>query len=176
MLNKPKGYLVTRSDEKERKTVYNLLPDWVYEDLWMPVGRLDMDSKGLLLFTREGKLSARLTEPGFCKKVYEVWVRGHVTGEQAALMVKGVKTSEGLLSAARIDIQGGAGPKTRLEVELDEGKNRHIRRMFGALKDAKFGTPFKVLELKRTGIGKLSLDVESGKWRFLTADEETLLF
>ena len=53
VLNKPKGYIVTRSDELGRKTVYNLLPDWVFEDEWMPIGRLDLDSKGLLLFTRD---------------------------------------------------------------------------------------------------------------------------
>jgi 23S rRNA pseudouridine2605 synthase len=172
MLHKPKGYVVTRSDEKNRKTVYELLPPWAYDEGWMPVGRLDMDSKGLLLFTQNGQISDYLTEPGSCHKLYEVWVRGHVTPDQAVQMVAGVETSEGLLRAVRVEIKGGAGPKTRLEVELDEGKNRHIRRMFGELKDPKFGTALKVLELKRTAIGPLPLDVESGKWRFLTQDEE----
>jgi len=95
-----------------------------------------------------------------------------VTQPQAVQLVGGVETSEGLLKAVRVEIKGGAGPKTRLEVELDEGKNRHIRRMFGELKDPKFGTALKVLELKRVQMGSLKLDVESAKWRFLTADEE----
>jgi 23S rRNA pseudouridine2605 synthase len=175
MLHKPKGYVVTRSDEKGRKTVYDLLPEWVHEDLWMPVGRLDLDSKGLLLFTREGKLADRLTRPGSCHKTYEVWVRGHVTNEHIGKMLKGVKVEGESLKAIRVHITGGAGPKTKLEVELDEGKNRHIRRMFGALKDDKFGTPLKVLELKRIQIGDLKLDVESGKWRFLIDRETTEL-
>ena len=61
-LNKPKGYLVTRSDDLGRKTVYNLLPDWAFEDAWMPIGRLDLESKGLLLFTTNGKINDALTK------------------------------------------------------------------------------------------------------------------
>jgi 23S rRNA pseudouridine2605 synthase len=175
LLNKPKGYVVTRSDEKDRKTVYDLLPEWAYEEGWMPVGRLDLDSKGLLLFTQDSKLADRLTQPGSCTKVYEVWVRGKVTAEHIERVLKGVKVQGELLKAKKVEIKGGAGPKTRLEVELDEGKNRHIRRLFGTLKDPKFGTPLKVLELKRIQIGGLKLDVDSGKWRFLLPNEEKLL-
>jgi 23S rRNA pseudouridine2605 synthase len=174
-LNKPKGYVVTRSDEKGRKTVYDLLPDWAHAEGWIPVGRLDLDSKGLLLFTQDGKLADRLTRPGSCHKIYEVWVRGIVTDEQLVRMCEGVKVQKEILKAVNVTIKGGAGPKTRLEVELDEGKNRHIRRMFGALKDPKFGTPLKVLELKRVQIGGLKLDLESGKWRFLDKSEEETL-
>lgn len=174
-LHKPKGYVVTRSDEKGRKTVYDLLPDWALNDGWMPVGRLDLDSKGLLLFTQDSKLADRLTRPGVCNKVYEVWARGIVTNEHLVKMCEGVKVQRDTLKAIRVEIKGGAGPKTRLEVELDEGKNRHIRRMFGALKDPKFGTPLKVLELKRVQIGGLKLDLESGKWRFLAPAEEKVL-
>jgi 23S rRNA pseudouridine2605 synthase len=175
MLNKPKGYVVTRSDEKGRKTVYDLLPEWAYQELWMSVGRLDLDSKGLLLFTQDSKLADHLTRPGSCHKVYEVWVRGHVTSEHIAKILEGVKVGEDRLKAVNVRITGGVGPKTKLEVELDEGKNRHIRRMFGELKDEKFKTPLKVLELKRLQIGNLKLDVESAKWRFLTEAEEAKL-
>lgn len=175
ILNKPKGYVVTRSDEKGRKTVYDLLPNWAYTEGWMPVGRLDLDSKGLLLFTQDSKLADLLTRPGSCHKIYEVWIRGHANQEHMGEIIKGVKVEKETLKAVRVEVKGGAGPKTRLEVELDEGKNRHIRRMFGALKDPKFGTPLKVLELKRIQIGGLKLDVESGKWRFLTVAEEKLL-
>lgn len=171
MLHKPKGYVVTTSDELGRKTVYSLLPDWAQSRGWMPVGRLDMDSKGLLLFSLGGKDVDALTRPGGLDKVYEIWVRGKVTPEHAAQALAGVETPEGLCAAKAVEILGGAGPKTRLKVTLDEGKNRHIRRMFGALKDPKFGTPLKVLELKRLSIGSLTLDVPSGEWRYLSETE-----
>ena len=79
------------------------------------------------------------------------------------------------MKPVRVEIKGGAGPKTRLEVELDESKNRHIRHLFSTLKDSKFGTPLKVLELKCIQIGGLKLDVDFGKWRFLTAEEKKSL-
>ena len=174
-LNKPKGYVVTRSDELGRKTVYDLLPDWMFDDEWMPIGRLDLESKGLLLFTRDGKVGDTLTRPGSCLKVYEIWVRGFVTDEHIKEAIKGVDSKFGLLKALKVEKVGMGGAKTRLKVIINEGKNRHIRRMFGAMKDPKFGTPLKVLELKRISIGKLDLDLESGKWRHLSLDEEKIL-
>jgi len=174
-LNKPKGYLVTRSDDLGRKTVYDLLPDWVFNDGWMPVGRLDLESKGLLLFTTEGKVGNVLTKPGNCKKIYEIWVRGHVTDEHIATAMKGVQSPHGLLKALSVEKIGMGGAKTKLRVQLDEGKNRHIRRLFGALKDPKFGTPLKVLELKRISIGSFKLNIESAKWRYLSLEEERTL-
>ncbi|MCF6323419.1 MAG: pseudouridine synthase [Gammaproteobacteria bacterium] len=174
-LNKPKGYVVTRSDERGRKTVYDLLPDWVFHDGWMPVGRLDLESKGLLLFTTNGKVGDALTRPGGCIKVYEIWVRGHVTDEHIAMARTGVESTVGLLKASSIEKIGIGGAKTKLRVTIDEGKNRHIRRLFGAMKDPKFGTPLKVLELKRMSIGSFKLDLEAGKWRYLSLDEERAL-
>jgi len=174
VLHKPKGYVVTRSDERGRKTVYDLLPQWVFDDDWMPIGRLDLESKGLLLFTKDGQVGNALTKPGGCTKVYEVWVRGHVTDEHLIEAKKGIESKYGLLKADAQKV-GMGGAKTKLRVALNEGKNRHIRRLFGALKDPKFGTPLKVLELKRISIGSFNLDVESGKWRYLTLDEEKML-
>ena len=174
-LNKPKGYVVTRSDELGRKTVYDLLPDWAFHDCWMPVGRLDLESKGLLLFTTNGKIGDALTKPGNCIKVYEIWVRGHVTDEHIAAAMKGVESTDGLLKAIGIEKKGIGGAKTKLRVEIDEGKNRHIRRLFGALKDPKFSTPLKVLKLKRISIGSFKLDLEIGKWRYLSLEEERML-
>ena len=175
MLHKPKGYVVTLSDELSRKTVYELLPDWARRDGWVPAGRLDLDSKGLLLFSKGGGDVDALTRPGRLAKTYEVWVRGKVTAEHIAQALAGVETPEGLCRAKSVELLGGAGPKTRLKVVLEEGKNRHIRRLFGALKDPKFGTPLKVLGLKRTAVGDLVLDVPSGEWRFLTAKEASRL-
>lgn len=175
VLNKPKGYIVTRSDDLGRKTVYDLLPDWVFDDGWMPIGRLDLESKGLLLFTTNGQIGNVLTKPGNCIKVYEIWVRGHVTDEHITMAMKGVESKDELLKALSVEKVGMGGAKTKLRVEIDEGKNRHIRRLFGALKDAKFGTPLKVLELKRISIGSFGLNIESAKWRYLTLEEERLL-
>lgn len=174
-LNKPKGYLVTRSDDLGRKTVYKLLPDWAFDEGWMPIGRLDLESKGLLLFTTEGKVGNLLTKPGGCIKVYEIWVRGHVTEEHIAQALKGVQSKDELLKALVVEKIGVGGAKTKLRVQIDEGKNRHIRRLFGALKDAKFGTPLKVLELSRVSIGSFKLNIQSGKWCFLTVEEERML-
>ena len=174
-LNKPKGYLVTRSDDLGRKTVYDLLPDWVFNDGWMPIGRLDLESKGLLLFTTDGKTGNVLTKPGNCIKVYEIWVRGHVTDEHIAEALKGVESKHGLLKALIVEKIGMGGAKTKLKIVINEGKNRHIRRLFGAMKDPKFGTPLKVLELKRISIGSFKPTIESGKWRFLSSEEEKML-
>jgi len=175
VLNKPKGYVVTRSDELGRKTVYDLLPDWVFNDGWMPIGRLDLESKGLLLFTTNGKIGDALTRPGNCIKVYEIWVRGHVTDEHIAAAMSGVESPHGLLKALNVEKIGMGGAKTKLRIELNEGKNRHIRRLFGALKDPKFGTPLKVLNLNRISIGSFKLNIESGKWRYLSLEEERML-
>jgi len=174
-LNKPKGYVVTRSDERGRKTVYDLLPDWVFDDGWMPIGRLDLESKGLLLFTTDGKIGHMLTKPKSCRKVYEIWVRGHVTEEHIAEAKRGVESKHGLLKALVVEKIGMGGAKTKLKVVIDEGKNRHIRRLFGAMKDQKFGTPLKVLELKRVSIGSFELDIESATWRYLLVEEERVL-
>ena len=175
VMNKPKGYLVTRSDDLGRKTVYDLLPDWAFTDGWMPIGRLDLESKGLLLFTREGKISNALTKPGNCIKVYEIWVRGYVTDEHIVEAMKGVESPQGLLKALKVEKIGNGGAKTKLRVEINEGKNRHIRRLFGALKDPKFGTPLKVLDLNRISIGSLKLDIEIATWRYLSLVEEKML-
>ena len=140
----------------------------------MPIGRLDLESKGLLLFTRDGKVGNALTKPGNCIKIYDIWVRGHVTDEHIASARKGVKSSHGLLKAKAEKI-GTGGAKTKLKIELKEGKNRHIRRLFGALKDPKFGTPLKVLSLNRVSIGSFKLNIEIGKWRYLLLEEERTL-
>ena len=174
-LNKPKGYIVTRSDERGRKTVYNILPNWVFDEGWMPIGRLDLESKWLLLFTRDGKIGNALTKPGGCIKIYEIWVRGHVTQEHIATALKGVQSPHGLLKALVVEKIGSGGAKTKLRVQIDEGKNRHIRRLFWAMKDPKFDTPLKVVSLSRVSIGSLKLDIESGNWRYLLEEEENML-
>ncbi|HBP89987.1 MAG TPA: pseudouridine synthase [Nitrospirales bacterium] len=176
LFHKPKGYLVTRKDERERKTVYHALPSFILQEGWVPIGRLDKDSRGLLLFTQNGMLVDRLTEPGRCDKTYEVEIRGRISDEDLSRTLQGVPTTIGTLKVHRITRQREVGPKTQLEVVLREGKNRHLRRIFHALKDPKFHTPLKVLDLKRVRIGPLTLDIPAGAWRFSTPEEETQLF
>lgn len=174
MFHKPKGVTVTRDDERGCKTVYDLLPAWVRDDGWIPVGRLDKDTRGLLLFVQSGKLMDALSRPGAHAKIYEVWVRGCVTEQHAAALRRGVETPIGILRAAEIRLLGGVARKSRLSVTLHEGKNRQIRRLFAALKDGA-GRAFKVLELKRVQFGPLKLDVPSGTWRMLTDAEAAAL-
>ena len=171
LFHKPRGLIVTSRDERGRRTVFDALPSWVRERGFMPVGRLDLDSRGLLLFTPDGKLQEALARPGSHVKVYEVWVRGTVTAEQARQLEQGVPTPLGEMAAEQVELKGGVGPKSRLLVTLREGKNRQIRRMLAALTGAQTGKPLKVLELKRVAFGPLRLDVPSGQWRMLTEAE-----
>lgn len=176
LFHKPKGYLVTRKDEKERKTVYQTLPPFVLQEGWVPIGRLDKDSRGLLLFTREGALVDLLTQPGRCEKTYEVLIRGRISDQDLSRTVTGISTPIGWLKVQRIRKKREIGPKTQLEVVLNEGKNRHLRRLFHALKDPMVHRPLKVLDLKRVQVGPFSLDLSAGLWRFSTLEEEKILF
>lgn len=182
MLHKPKGYEVTRPKTlglkkyPSQKTVYSLLPVEFHDQGWVPVGRLDKDSTGLLMFVREGFLVLRLQTPGNIDKVYEVWVKGHLKAEHLAKVLKGVETTIGLLKAKSVSVKGVVGPNTLVKVILDEGKNRHIRRMFWGLKDLERNKNFKALDLTRISIGPIHLDIEPGQWRFLTeAESEAVL-
>src|SRR5262245_19830977 len=168
LFHKPKAIVVSRKDERRRKTVYDLLPAWVLEDGWLPVGRLDRDSRGLLVFVKDPRLVEELGKPGRLSKTYEVWIRGRISNAQLQLIREGVETAIGTLRCIHAEVLRNIGPKTQLLVILDEGKNRHIRRMFGALIDEARGTPLKVIDLKRTAIGPVPLDVPSGQWRFLS--------
>lgn len=171
MFHKPKGVVVTRKDERGHRTVYDCLPQWVLLEGWVPIGRLDRNSRGMLLFTQEGQIVEHLTRPHACLKTYELWVRGRVTDQHVAMMKAGVMAQGEWLRAIDVHLLGGAGPKSRVQVVLDEGKNRHLRRMFAQLKDPLHGTSLKVVDLKRIAIGSVRLDIPSGNWRFLTSDE-----
>jgi 23S rRNA pseudouridine2605 synthase len=177
MMHKPRKYEVTRPhalDSEQypgQKTVYRLLPPEFHAQGWVPVGRLDKDSTGLLLFVREGFLVGRLQRPGNLEKVYDVWVRGKVEEAHVTQALAGVPTPIGVLKAKKVTLKGGIGFKSHVEVVLDEGKNRHIRRLFAGMKEVGKPKALKVLELKRLKFGPIELDVPSAKWRFLTPDE-----
>ena len=182
ILHKPKGYEVTRPPVPGRprypgqQTVYSLLPVEFLEQGWVPVGRLDKDSTGLLIFVREGFLVHRFQTSRHIDKVYEVWVRGRLNPGHLEEALGGVRTPLGMLKAKSVSVLGAVGPNTLVRVILDEGKNRHIRRMFWGIKDAGKNKRFKVLDLTRVSIGPIPLDLEPGQWRFLTGAESEALF
>ena len=169
MLNKPRGLVTTASDEKGRPTIYatlrNGLP-WV-----APVGRLDKASEGLLLLTNDSEWAAQVLAPErHLPKIYHVQVSGIRNTELADALTKGVRVSNGdflEVKDARILRQGNRN--TWLAITLDEGKNRHIRRMLEQL-------GIEVLRLVRVAIGPLVLgDLAKGASRLLTAAEKAAI-
>lgn len=163
MLHKPRGYVTTLSDEKGRRTAAELVADCgvrVY-----PVGRLDMDSEGLLLFTNDGDFMQALTHPKHqVDKVYEVTVTGELTN--AAERLAAVEDLDGEpIIPAQVTLLKESGGQALLKVIIHQGKNRQIRRMC-----AKVG--LQVKRLRRVAEESLSLgDLPAGKWRYLTEEE-----
>ena len=164
MLNKPKGYVTTLSDEKGRKNAAQLVSACscrVY-----PVGRLDMDSEGLLLFTNDGEFADRMMHPSHeVKKTYRVWVKGYC---QNALQRLNLPMSlDGYrLQIPKVQLQHDDGNGMAvLEITIHEGRNRQVRRMCAI-------AGMQVKRLMRVAEGSLTLgSLESGKWRYLTAEE-----
>ena len=166
MLNKPRGYVTTLSDEKGRKTVIDLVAGCGTR-VW-PVGRLDMDSEGLLILTEDGALTHQLLHPSHeVDKEYLVWVTGNVN--KALPILSAPMTLDGeRLAPAQVRRGRDSGGVHQLSVTVHQGKNRQVRRMC-----AQAG--LKVLRLKRVREGPLSLDrsLKAGQWRTLT-DRELL--
>ena len=163
MLNKPRGVVTTASDEKNRDTVYAYLN----HGQWLaPVGRLDKASEGLLLFTNDSEWAARLLHPEtHLEKTYHVQIGTVADASLCNRLLKGVKSERDFLVAKRIRILRGGTRNTWLEVVLDEGKNRHIRRML-----EKFD--IEVLRLIRVAIGPVELgELAKGATRPLTLEE-----
>jgi 23S rRNA pseudouridine2605 synthase len=168
VLNKPRGLVTTRQDEKERATVYDCLP----ADMpWLaPVGRLDKASEGLLLMTNDPVWAATITDPArHVPKTYHVQVAGLMDERQLAGLHAGVEVPEGVLQAVSISVLRTGEKNTWLAFVLEDGKNRHIRRMLEAL-------DIDVLRLIRVAIGGLVLgDLPKGQWRRLTQADLALL-
>ena len=168
MLNKPRGYVTTLSDERGRKTVAELVSG-CGRRVW-PVGRLDLDSEGLLLLTDDGALTQRLIHPSHqVEKEYLVWVTGDVKRGlpilSAPMELDGEPLAPAIVSRGRT-----SGGVTQLSVIIHQGKNRQVRRMC-----AKAG--LTVVRLKRVREGAVALDrtLRPGQWRELTAQELALL-
>jgi 23S rRNA pseudouridine2605 synthase len=169
MLNKPRGVVTTASDEKGRETVYSYLEEglpWV-----APVGRLDKASEGLLLLTNDSDWAARVLAPEtHLDKTYHVQIAAIADAALIESIARGVRSDDGsFLRAKSAQILRGGEKNTWLEIVLDEGKNRHIRRMLAQLE-------IEVLRLIRVSIGPLALgELAKGAARPLTAGEKLAL-
>lgn len=167
MLHKPRGYVTTLSDEKGRADASQLVADCglrVY-----PVGRLDMDSEGLLIFTNDGAFANMLMHPKHeVQKVYEVWVTGYHPGSEIQLQ-RPIELDGYQIKAPKVKLLGTKEDKARLLVTIHEGRNRQVRRMCQA-------AGLHVTRLRRVAEGKLELgDLRLGSWRFLSEQEVEML-
>ena len=164
MLNKPKGYVTTLSDEKDRKCIKELISG-VKERVY-PIGRLDMNSEGLLLLTNDGELTNILTHPKHdVAKVYLVRVKGTLDNKTLVKLNQPMDIDGYTIKPVKVVKIRDNENSTLLSFELHEGRNRQIRKM---CESCELG----VLSLKRISEGKLLLgDLPTGKWRYLTRDE-----
>jgi len=169
MLNKPRGLVTTRRDEKGRKTIYSLRSG--YSDWLAPVGRLDMASEGMLFLTNDSAWGARIASPeAHVEKTYRVQIDAVADQELLHRLHQGVAVGDGdFLAAKRASILRLGKKNSWLEIVLDEGKNRHIRRMLSEL-------GIEVLRLVRVAVGSVELgDLPRGKTRPLTNEEKVAL-
>ena len=167
MLNKPRGYVTTLSDEKGRRDVSELVADCgtrVY-----PIGRLDMDSEGLLLFTNDGEFANMLMHPKHeIEKTYAVWVQDYQPGREE-LLRRPITLDGYQIRSPKVELVSAAEDKARLLVTIHEGRNRQVRRMCQS-------AGMQVARLQRIAEGKLELGkLPLGKWRYLTEHERKLL-
>ncbi len=164
LLYKPKGYLTTWRDPEGRPTVYDLIKD---AGTWLsPVGRLDLDTSGLLLMTNDNAFAERITNPDHkIPKTYQVKASTLLTDEQLERLRQGVELKDGPTRAAVVTRLRDGPKHTFIEITISEGRNRQVRRMIEALDS-------RVSKLVRTAIGPIRIgDLPIGKWRPLNEDE-----
>ena len=161
MLNKPKGYVTTNSEQFGRKSVLDLI-DTDYRIF--PIGRLDMYTEGLLLLTNDGEFANKLMHPkNKVEKTYIANVKGNITKEKTEHLINGVDIGGYITKPAQVRII--SKDKNEIEIKISEGKNRQVRKMCEAV-------GLKVLNLKRISIGKLNLcNLKVGKYRYLNKNE-----
>lgn len=164
LLYKPKGYLTTYRDPQGRPTVYDLIQN---AGTWLaPVGRLDLDTSGLLLLTNDTEFAERIMNPdNKVPKTYQVKTSTLLSDEQLDQLRGGVELSDGPTRPATVTRLRDSAKYSFLELTITEGRNRQVRRMIETIGS-------KVLKLVRTAIGPIRIgDLPIGKWRRLTADE-----
>ena len=164
MLNKPAGYVTTVRDERGRPTVMALVSD-ISERIY-PVGRLDLDTEGLLLMTNDGDFAHRILHPSHeIQKTYIAWVEGQPNRREIQRLREGIEIEEGIITSAKVNQIGKREGQTQFRVIIHEGRKRQIRRMFHAV-------GHDVVHLKRVRIGSLSLgQLSLGQYRPLTPAE-----
>jgi 23S rRNA pseudouridine2605 synthase len=166
MYNKPVGEVTTRSDPQRRPTVFERLPQ-LDAGRWIAIGRLDVQTSGLLLFTTDGALANRLMHPSNeVEREYVAVVRGRPAPEVLDQLLRGVELDEGPARFDRLDMEGDSNEGTIVRVVLHEGRNREVRRLFAAINH-------HVLRLARVRYGpvKLPRDLAPGKWREVPAKD-----
>lgn len=164
MLNKPEGYLSSCGDDRGRKTVIDLLAG--VDERVFPVGRLDYDTKGLLLLTNDGDFAYKCTHPKheLGKKYYAV-VKGILNDNAINTLSGSIKIDGHATAGARIEIVKRSSKRTELYITIHEGRNRHIKKLFQL-------AGCRVSELKRVAVGSISLgNLPEGKWRSLSTSE-----
>ena len=170
MLNKPRGIVCTSSDEKGRDNVTDLCRDVKDKSgnpvRLYPIGRLDMDSDGLLLLTNDGALANKLTHPRHSiSKIYHVTLKGKFSGEDMTILGESIDIDGKMTLPVKVTKIGETDNGTIARFELFEGRNRQIRRMCEAHN-------VRILQLTRVAIGKIRLgDLPVGKWRYLDEKE-----
>ncbi|MDR2133085.1 MAG: rRNA pseudouridine synthase [Clostridiales Family XIII bacterium] len=164
VLNKPRGYITSVRDAQKRPTVMDLVGD-IPERIF-PVGRLDFDTSGLLILTNDGALSQMLTHPKHrIRKTYRARVAGVLSDERIARLRKGVDIGGFVTSPAELRVLRQAERATWVEIDVFEGKNRQVRRMFAAVGN-------KVVELERVAVGEILLGrLKEGHYRKMTRAE-----
>lgn len=166
-LNKPKGYACTASDEKGRKTIYDLVE---CEERLFSIGRLDYDTEGLIILTNDGDFANKVAHPKFqTEKEYRVTAEGEIKESELAVMRKGVVVDGERMPSAKVEWLSYENGFTKLSVVINEGQNRQVRRMFEAI-----GHQIKLLKRVRIGLVKLG-GLKRGEYRDLTEEELNLL-
>lgn len=164
LLNKPKDYVTTTEDPKERKTVMNLIEDACTERVY-PVGRLDRQTTGVLLFTNDGELAKKLTHPGYNKKkIYHIHLDKGVTSGDLRKLAEGLTLDDGFIQPDAVSY-AAEDSKKEVGLEIHSGRNRIVRRMFEHLE-------YRVVKLDRVYFAGLTKkNLTRGKWRFLSEKE-----
>lgn len=168
MLNKPKGYLCTASDDRNRPTVLNIVKD---ENRIYPVGRLDYNTEGLLLLTNDGDWANKVIHPrNNIEKTYEVYLKTKPTSYQISIIQQGILIDDVKVKPTRLSKVVFADGLYKIEISVMEGKNREIRKIFE-------GAKCKIFALRRISIGKLKLgDLPIKHYRKLTDQEKEMIF